>query len=376
MRELEEWRRRAKRRLPRFVFDYIEGGAGDESVLARNRAAIQRIALIPRLLRDVTRCDLKTSLFGATFDCPMVVAPLGLSGLLWSGGDLCMARAAARANIPFVLSTASTSSIAEVAVAADGEKWFQLYMFEDRKIASRLLREAGAAGFRVLFITADVPVNGNRLRDKRNGFTVPLRLTPAALLEALMHPRWLSQALLPRRPTLANLDGEQGESGVAARAALAQRMMDRSLTWNSLDWIKAHWNGPIVLKGVLSSKDAARACDCGMSGIVVSNHGGRQFCAAPASMEVLSKIVDTVGGRTTVMVDSGFRTGVDVLKAVALGAKAVLVGRPLLYGLAAAGEPGVLSVLQSMRADMERALALLGCGRLDDLTAENAMRHA
>jgi (S)-mandelate dehydrogenase len=364
---LDDWRAAAQRRLPRFVFDYIEGAADDESGLARNRDAIRRIRLVPSRLRDVSNVDLSTTLFGVPAAAPIVCAPTGLNGLLWEHGDLAIARAAATCGIPFVLSTASTSLLAEVAASTSADKWFQLYVFGERLLTSRLLHKAQCSGYRVLVLTLDVATGGNRLRDQRNGFRIPFSINARTTLDVLCHLRWLVQILKAGIPELVNVaDACDARHRDAASAALATRSMDRTLTWDCIEWLRSQWQGSIVLKGILSAADARRAAEAGVEGIVVSNHGARQLACLPASMDVLKEIVQIAGHRLTVLVDSGFRSGSDVVSALALGAKAVLIGRPLLYGLAARGQLGVTSVLQELRSEMERTLVLLGYSKWSD----------
>ena len=371
MISVEEWRQRARRRLPRFVFDYVEGGAEQELTLARNRAALARCVLLPQRLSDVTHIDMSTTLFGARQSSPLLVAPTGLNGLLWPQGDVQLASAAAQAKVPLVLSTAANASLETVARASDGERWFQLYVLENRDIAAALLARAAATGYRVLVLTVDVPCNGDRQRDRRNGFAFPLRLGPRLALDALTHPRWLLGLRRGGLPTFGNLDA----TDASARGALLQRSMDRSLSWRCLDWLRQHWHGPIVLKGLLSVGDALRAAECGVDGVVLSNHGGRQLDCVPAPMELLPAVAAAVGQRLTLLIDSGFRSGSDVVKAIAHGAHGVLIGRPVLYGLAAAGAAGAYTVLEQLKAQIQHTLTLAGYGDLQALRC-GAASHA
>jgi (S)-mandelate dehydrogenase len=368
---LDEWRLFAKRRLPRFAFDYLEGGADEESALVRNRSAFRRFMLVPDRFVDLSNCTTEQVVLGARQRSPIVVAPLGLAGLFWKQGDLALARAAGRAGVPFILSSASTSRIESVAACEGSDKWFQLYVVSDRRITRRLLSAAQGAGFRVLVLTLDVPLNGNRLRDLRNRFSFPLRAHPQLILDCVLHPRWFAQLLANGIPALVNFESADGVSGRDAQAALLQRSLDRSLTWEFLSWIRSHWQGPLVLKGILSERDAELACAYGVDGIVVSNHGGRQLDSAPSSMDVLARIVDSTSGRADVLIDGGFRNGSDVIKAIALGATAVLIGRPVLYGLSATGERGAFSVLNWLQEDLTRTMVLAGYPRIDRLSRSN-----
>ncbi len=361
-----DWRALARRRLPRFVFDYLDGGAEEESALARNRQALEGLRLRPRVLRDVSARSQALRLLGQELPSPLLLAPTGLNGLVRRDGDVALARAAAAHGLPFVLSSASTTALEEVAERAGGELWFQLYVLSARGFAEALMRRARAAGYRVLVLTVDVPVSGARERDQRNGFRMPFRLTPSLALDACLHPRWTLDLLRGGMPELVNLKSEAA-GDVAAQAALLARQMDTSLAWDSLAWVRDHWPGRVLLKGVLDPEDADRAMALGLDGVIVSNHGGRQLDAAPATIEALPGVVAAVAGRGAVLVDSGFRRGADVLKAVALGADAVLLGRATLYGLAAAGEAGAAAVIALLKAEIDRNLALLGCASLGEL---------
>ncbi len=369
-----EWRERARRRLPRIVFDYLDGGAEDERCLERNRAAIENIWLRPLLLSDVSRIDLSTEIFGQRFELPIAITPTGLNGLFWPDADIALARAAATVKIPFTLSTPSSARLERIAREAGGTHWMQLYVMSDRSLAEQMMKRALAANFSALILTADVPVSGYRERDLRNGFKVPLKLTAPMMLDVALHPRWLLDLLRYGMPRLVNLtESESKEASMQAQAALLSRTMDRTLDWNCIDWIRRHWPRTLMLKGVLDPEDARRALDHGLDAVIVSNHGGRQLDSAPATIDVLPEIVAAVAGRVPVMIDSGFRRGSDIVKALALGARAVLLGRATLYGLAAAGEEGALEVLQLLRTDVERTMILTGVASVRELTAERVM---
>jgi (S)-mandelate dehydrogenase len=365
-----DYRRLARKRLPRWVFDYLDGGAEDEQALGRNAEALADVRMAPSVLLDVSAKKTSVDLFGRAASMPMLVAPTGLNGLLWPQGDVALARAATAAGVPFCLSTASTSLIEDVAKAApDGDLWFQLYVMEDRSIAEQLLRRARAAGFRVLVLTVDVPMGGKRERDLRNGFQVPFRFTPRLVLDCAMHPRWSVDMLRAGAPQMINLQEPGKTLSRDAQAALLSRRMDLKLSWNDLAWLRDRWPGPVVLKGVLRAADAERAAQAGVDGVVLSNHGGRQLDAAAAPIDVLPQIAGAVGDRMKVMIDSGFRRGGDIVKASALGAHAVLLGRATLYGLAAAGEQGAAAVLALLREEMDRTMTLLGCSDIGQIGA-------
>lgn len=357
---VEDYRRKARRVLPRFVFEYVDGAAEDERCLRRNREALDGIALLPQCLRDTTTIDTTVEVFGQTWKQPFAAAPTGFNGLLRPGGDVLIARAAANAGVPFVLSTASNARLEEVA-AAGGRQWLQLYVMSERRIAEQLLRRAKAHRFEALVLTVDVPVSGYRERDVRNGFRLPFRPTPRTLMNLCLHPGWLLRMGLAGMPQFANLaETEQEISSPKLQAALLSRAMDRTLAWESLAWLRGHWDGPLLIKGLLHHEDARRAQQAGVDGIIVSNHGGRQLDAAPATMAVLPRIIDTVGAQLPVFVDSGFRRGSDVIKALACGARAVFLGRPLLYGMAADGEAGAAAVLRLFSEEVLRTMILLG----------------
>jgi (S)-mandelate dehydrogenase len=348
---IAELRALAQRRLPRTVFDYVEGGAEDELTLRANRAAFEAIRFAPRTLVDVSRRSLATRLFGRDFDCPFGIAPLGAAGLCWHQAEVALARAARGANAPFVLSTHSCVPLESVSRETGAAPWFQLYMPRERAAAAELLSRAREAGCDTVVLTTDVPVGGNREYNERNGFGIPLRLGMRTLLDGLAHPRWLA--------------------GVYARGRFAgmphwRERRDAS-SWEDLAWLRGAWPGKLIVKGILGAQDARLAASHGADGLVVSNHGGRQLDGAPATLEVLPHVVAAVGDQVAVLVDGGFRRGADIVKALALGARMVLVGRAALYGVAAGGEAGARRALQILRSEVDRVLALLGCTAIGEL---------
>ncbi|MGJ7609359.1 MULTISPECIES: alpha-hydroxy acid oxidase [unclassified Variovorax] len=377
---VEDYRRRARQVLPRLVFDYVDGGAEDERCLQRNRDALQALPLVPECLRDTSAMDIGIELFGRRWNAPFAIAPIGLAGLVRPGADALLASAAQAARVPFILSTASNTRIEDVRTAApDATLWMQLYVMGERAIAERVVRRARAAGFEALVLTVDVPVGGLRERDLRHGFRVPMRLTPGTVLDMARHPAWLLRLARSGMPQFANLlpsedDGDGAAVSAQTQAALLSRTMDRTLTWDSLGWLRKLWDGPLLIKGLLGAEDAKRAVRHGADGIVVSNHGGRQLDAAPASIAALPRIVDAVDGRIPVLVDGGIRRGSDVVKALALGARAALVGRAPVYGLACDGRQGVLSVLQLLAQETERTMTLLGAAHVHELGARHVDR--
>jgi isopentenyl diphosphate isomerase/L-lactate dehydrogenase-like FMN-dependent dehydrogenase len=365
---IEDVRRLARRSLPRLAFDFIEGGADAELTLRRNLEAFERRVLRPRYLVDVSRRDTSATLLGQQIEMPLLIAPTGMSRVAGPDGDLAGVRAAGQFGVPFVLSTMSSHSIEDVARAASGPLWFQLYLWRQREIGERLVGRAKAAGFEVLVVTVDVPVVGRRVRDVHNGFVFPPKLRPRNALDMVLHPRWL--AGVPRTVRFANL--VETAAGAGGRPLEHAHLVNSLLSnpgasWADFSRLRALWDGPLLVKGLLTAEDALLAVDCGADGVIVSNHGGRQLDGTPASLDALEEIVAAVGGRTEVLVDGGIRRGTDVVKALALGARACLIGRPWLYGLAAGGEAGVVRVLELLRDELDRALALLGRPTIDAL---------
>lgn len=366
---IEDLRRVARRRLPNFNYEYIEGGAEDEVTLRRNRDVFQRIAWQPRALVGAGPADLGTRIFGQPANMPLVVAPTGFNGLVWKQGDIALARAAAAAGIPFTLSTAANCSITRLAAAVQGNLWYQLYAYKDQNVVDRLIDRVREAGCEVLAVTADAPVLGAREWDQRN-YRAPMKLSLASMLDVLMHPRWLTQVMLPSgAPTFENLAEflPPGQYSALIGAKYSFSQINSRLSWHDIDRIRKRWSGKLVVKGLLCIEDARRAAEVGVDGIVLSNHGGRQLDSCVSGMEILPAVASELGDRLTVLVDGGFRRGSDVLKAVALGAHGVMVGRAVLYGLAAGGEAGASHALGILRSEMERAMMLLGCGSISDL---------
>lgn len=377
---IKDYRAQARRRLPRFAFDYLDGGAEDGRGLARNVAAYQQLIFSPRILRDVSTVDPSVKLFGRVHSMPAVVGPTGLNGLYWPKAEEALALAAHAAGLPFAMSTASTSLLEDVRAATNGDLWLQLYVQQDRRIAQSMMQRAQALGFSTLMLTVDTMVHGKRDHDVRNRFKMPLRITPRLVMDVATHPRWCLRMLRQGgSPQLVNLaHSADVPVSMQAQAALMSRQMDMSLDWDAIAWMRAHWRGPMLLKGVLSVADAQLARQFGVDGVVLSNHGGRQLESAPSPLEILPSVVDAVGDKLDIFVDGGIRRGDDIVKARALGAKAVLLGRAPLYGLAAAGPQGVADVLQILREEFEVALRLLGvpaAAQLDDSSLSDDYRQ-
>jgi L-lactate dehydrogenase (cytochrome) len=361
-----EMRRLARAALPRSVFDFADGGAEDEKTLRRNETAFERIALLPQPLNGAATRDLAIDLFGRRLSMPVIVGPTGLSGLFWPGGEACTARAAAAAGTAFCLSHGSVCSLEELAACGASPRFMQVFIYSDRGFTRELAERAKAAGYDALILTVDNQLLGNRERDLRNGFTIPPRFGPLALAEMTLKAPWLwrmRKAL--KRITFGNY-ARAGET--AELKSLAPRMaslLDPSMSWRDVEELRRIWSGPLILKGILHPQEARTAVERGIDAVVVSNHGGRQLDGAAASIEALPGVVEAVDGRIPVLVDGGVRRGADVVKALALGARACLIGRPQLWGLAVAGEAGVAHILEIYRREIDRAMGLCGFSKID-----------
>jgi L-lactate dehydrogenase (cytochrome) len=362
----------ARRRLPGGVFDYIDGGAEDELSLRRNVAAFRRAELVPRVLRDVSGIDTSATLLGRRLPMPLVVAPTGFTRIASPGGELDVSRAAARAGLPYTLSTMATRSIEEVAAVSRGPKWLQVYVWRDRGLVKELLSRAAQAGYEAIAITVDTAVLGRRERDVRRGFTMPPQLGPGTLIDGLLHPGWTWAFARADPITFANVSESSAPAGGApvVLADYINSQFDPALSWRDLDWFRAQWDGPIVLKGIQSVADARLAADAGIEAIALSNHGGRQLDGSPPILELVAPVAQAVGDRVEIICDGGVRRGSDLLKAVALGARACMAGRAFLYGLGAGGERGVDKVVALLEADLRRTMALTGCRQLSDVGPE------
>ncbi len=364
-----DYRRAAKRRLPAGVFDYIDGGAEDERTLAANVAAFSDIDFKPRVLRDVSAIDTSTTIFGRKAAMPLILAPTGFTRIAQSQGELAVARAAARAEIPWSLSTMGTRSIEDVASVSDGDKWFQVYTWKDRGLVAELVGRAARSGYSALWLTVDTAVLGRRERDVRRGMTLPPKIGLSTLIDGALHPSWTLDFLRNEPITFANVVGRHDDDGSTA-VSLAEHVgqqFDQALSWDDVDWLRSIWNGPIVLKGIQTVADAKLAASVGVEGIGLSNHGGRQLDGAPAPITLVGPVRDAIGDGPTVICDGGVRRGSDIVKALALGADAVSVGRPYLYALGAAGERGVDQLLSFFRAGLEQTMALCGVRTLDEI---------
>jgi len=374
---IRDLRRLAKMRLPASLFGYIDGGSDDEYTLCRNTAAFDQYGLMQRALVDVSEIDLSTTVLGCKVDWPVLCAPTGMSRMFHHDGERAVAREAAKSGTFYSLSTLSTTSIEDVGRETDGAKMFQVYVHRDRDLSREFVQRAKTAGFDALCLTVDLPAHGNRERDLRTGMTLPPKLTAKSVLDVLMHPTWVYHYLTTEPIELANVAHRirEGSGEVSNLLQYVSKQFDPTVNWEDAAWIKSLWDGPFVLKGIMSVEDAKRAVEIGASAIVISNHGGRQLDSSPATIEMLPKIVDAVGGQIEIILDSGIRRGTHVLKALALGADACMIGRPYLYGLAAGGQPGVARALQLLRAEIELDMKLMGCRNLSEVTVDCLYRR-
>jgi isopentenyl diphosphate isomerase/L-lactate dehydrogenase-like FMN-dependent dehydrogenase len=355
----------ARKRLPRMVFDMVDGAAGDEITMRANEAALAAFELSPKLLEGAPTRDQSVELFGAKLRSPVIIGPTGLAGLLWPHAELAAARAAARFGTIYCTSHASTATMEEIGAATPGPKWMQIFLYKDRGLTAEFTTRAAAAGYKGLILTVDNQVMAGRDRDARNGMSFPLRWGPRSMFDFLSRPGWLLRMAQTPSPTFVNY-GER--TSIIAFGALMKEQLDPDVDWSDVDRLRKQWRGPLLIKGLLHPDDAREAVGRGADGVIVSNHGGRQLDGAVASIRALPRMVEAVGGRAPVLIDGGFRRGVDVVKALALGARAVMIGRPHLWGVACAGEDGVFCVLELFQREIDRALALGGwdgIGKLD-----------
>ncbi|MGI4813384.1 MAG: L-lactate dehydrogenase [Janthinobacterium lividum] len=380
---VSDWRERARRRLPRMLFEYIDGGAYDEVSLRRNVDSFQRVTLRQRVLTDVSQLQLGAELFGQQLAMPVVLAPVGMSGLFGRRGEVAGARAAEAAGIQMCLSTMSVCSIEEVQASVTRPTWFQLYMIRDRGFMIEMLRRAQAAAAPVLVFTVDLPVTGARYRDIRSGLSGKRSLVDSMRigLDTMAHPSWVWNVGVKGRPhSFGNVEPAMKASGETDYIRWIAGNFDPSVSWRDLAWVRERWDGPIVIKGILDADDARMAVAEGVDGIVVSNHGGRQLDGVPATIDALPAIADAVGDALTLMLDGGVRSGLDLLKALALGAKGVMLGRAWAYALAGGGGAGVSAMLATVRHELQVAMMLTGCTDLrqanPSLLVDNAQRYA
>jgi len=372
---IEELRRAAKRRLPRAVFDFIDGAAEDERTLRQNRAAFEKVLLKRRVLVGVAQVDTQASILGQPSKLPIAIAPTGAVGFGWRGGDVAVARAAADFGIPFTLSTSATASIERIAAEAPGRHWVQAYFFKDREYTFGLIERARKAGYDTLMVTADLPVGGKRERDFRNDFSIPFRFTPRNVLDFATRPAWALDMLLRGVPLLENL------TGMAVRSADTRNLVssvgrdqDASLDWEVIKRVRGTWPGKLLVKGVVDPRDAEIALAVGCDGVIVSNHGGRQLDGEIGAFDALPAVVRAVGGRAAVLMDGGIRRGSDVFKAVAAGAQAAMIGRATFYGVCAAGEAGARRALEILQDELVRTMQLCGARSVAEIGPDLLVR--
>lgn len=371
---IHDLRRMAKRRLPKGLFDYVDKGTEQEVTLNDNRRSFDEIRFIPQPLVDIAQRSAKVDLFGRTYAAPIAVGPTGLAGMLWFHGEFAMARAAAAAGVPFALSTASIAPLEEVVSHSDGFPWFQLNMWKDPRMSWELVERAKKAGFKVLIVTIDSVVDSNREHNRRNGFTVPMKLNARNVLDGALHPRWTVGVMGryvfgPGLPEFANYPAElksdlRGKIGKRSGVTVPKHETN---SWDDIRRLRKMWNGPLIVKGILSPEAALAAVSSGADGVIVSNHGGRTLDGAIPSMEALPDVVSAVGNKATVLLDSGVIRGSDAAKAICLGARAVLVGRAALWGVAAGGEAGAAHAIGILTSEFKRVMAYLGCNSVAEL---------
>jgi L-lactate dehydrogenase (cytochrome) len=365
---IEDLRRIARRKLPRAIFDYVDSGSYDEITLKANRGELEDVRFRQRVLIDTSKRIMGTELLGQKLSMPVAIAPTGLTGLVHGDGEILAARAAEAAGTIYTLSTMSICTIEDVAAAVKKPIWFQLYVFRDREFSKSIIARAKAANCTALFVTVDLPLRGQRHADIKNGLTVPPRLTARNAFDIVTKPAWAFKVLMGKRKSFGNIEAYLKKSpGLLGAGAWANNHFDQTLNWRDIDWIRDLWPGKLVLKGIMDVEDAKTAVSAGVDGIVVSNHGGRQLDGAPATATVLPEIARAVGDRIEVLFDGGIRSGQDVLKALALGARGCLIGRAYLYGLAAMGERGVATALGIIRKELEVSMILTGVEDLQNV---------
>ncbi len=355
---IDDLRLRAKARIPRFAFDLVDGGAEDERNMRRNTEAFEKVELTPRYMVDVSNIDTRATVFGQTFDSPFGMAPIGMLNAFWPGADLTLARLCKAQNIPYTASSASSTTLEQLAEAADGNGWFQLYVSSDANVTEGLIARAEAAGYTTLMVTADVPAAGKRDRDIRNQLAVPFRFTPEVILQCALNPRWALTSLKHGTPNVANYADLL--QSATSYADVQKTLITPGFTWEDLKKLRERWKGKLLVKGILHAQDALACVELGCDGIVVSNHGGRQVAFGPPTIEALPAIAEAVAGRMTIVLDSGIRRGADILRAKALGADFAFAGRAFAYGVGAGGDAGAQRAFEILQLELVRALGQLG----------------
>lgn len=370
---IPDLRELARRRLPKGVFEYLDRGSEDEIALAHNRRAYDRLKLKTRVLVNLENLNTNVDLLGGTSALPLAIAPTGIAGLCYYEGELELAKAAAQAGVPFTLATGSVTSMEKIAEAG-GRLWFQLYMWKEEGLSYQLVRRAKEAGFEALVVTVDAALGNNREYNLRNGFSIPFKLSTRSVMDVVRHPRWLISVLgryltttgMPRHENYPAKYQHRITTGTGQQKPIRQTAM----TWQDIDRLREIWPGKLIVKGILRAEDAVLAVEHGADGVIVSNHGGRNLDSSVASIDALPGVVSAVGDRTTVMLDSGILRGSDIVKALALGADSVLIGRATLYGISAGGQAGAQHALEILRAELRRTMAYVGCKKVDQLSSE------
>ncbi|KEQ03693.1 alpha-hydroxy acid oxidase [Pseudorhizobium pelagicum] len=376
---VNDFREAARHRLPKGLFEFVDRGTEDEVALSANRDAFLPIRFMPRTLRDVSARSLQTTLFGQAAEMPLAISPTGAAGLLWHNGEVHLARAAAAAGIPFTVATGSLTALERIATEAPGRLWFQLYIWPEKELSYQLVQRAFDAGYEALVVTVDTGVTSNREYNLRNGFTIPFRLTAGNMIDVLSHPRWMASVLgrylaTSGLPKYENYPSRIKQTFTAAPMGKAMPKSD-SVTWVDLAELRSRWPRKLIVKGILSPGDARKAVDSGADAVIVSNHGGRMLDSVIPTIDALPDIVGEVAGAVPVFVDSGFRRGSDIVKALCLGAAGVMVGRAPLYGLATGGEAGAAQVLDILKTETLRVMGLLGAPQVSDLSPEFLVWH-
>jgi isopentenyl diphosphate isomerase/L-lactate dehydrogenase-like FMN-dependent dehydrogenase len=365
---IEDVRAAARKCVPKMIFDFVDGGAGAEITLRANESDLTQVTFRAKTLVDVARQDTTRTMGRHRFGLPLVLGPAGLVRVVGNGGELSAVKAAGARGVPYTISTSSAYSIEEIAEVATGPLWFQLYLWRSREVVKDLIDRARAAGCTTLVLTVDVPITANRTRDLRNGMSIPPRVTLRNAIEAARRPRWLSAMLDGPAIGFRNIAATaQGDSALSHSEFINRELANLRATWEDLSWLRQQWGGLLYVKGITTSGDAELAVRAGADGVVVSNHGGRQLDGLPSTISALPEIADTVGHRAEMFIDGGFRTGGDIVKALAMGAQGVLLGRPWVFGVAAGGEKGVARVFDIYEQEIKQALALLGAGSVDEL---------
>ena len=368
---IEDLRLKAKRKLPRCIFDFYDGGAEDELTLNANRQSFQNVMLTPRILRGVDKVDTRVDMLGETCGLPIAIAPTGALGYGKHGADLAIAKAAAAKGLIYTLSSSATTSIEHIAREAPGRHWFQAYILKNKDFFYSLINRAQAAEYEGLMITVDLPVGGKRERDNKNQFAIPFELNLRVALDFLAHPFWLGELIYNGMPVLENMVGLEGQNrGINHLASSVGRNYDPAFNWDDLKRIRDYWHKKLIIKGVMHPEDAVRLMEMGCDAVVVSNHGGRQLDTANSTLSALPTIVKAIDGKIPVLLDGGIRRGSDILKAIALGANGVLTGRATLFGAISSGQPGATHALNILQEELVRTMQLCGVSEINQITPE------